>query len=68
MIRRGTRQGISQGMHQGQAKMIVELGQDDGLDDGVILKRMQEKLSLSLEEAAAYLKQYGKNQYEKQLV
>ena len=47
---------ISQGMRQGQAKMIVELGRDDGLDDGVILKRMQEKLGLSLEEAAAYLK------------
>ena len=50
------RRGISQGMRQGQAKMIVELGRDDGLDDGVILKRMQEKLGLSLEEAAAYLK------------
>lgn len=59
---------IRRGMHQGQAKMIVELGQDDGLDDGMILKRMQEKLGLSLEEAAAYLKQYGKNQYGKQLV
>ncbi len=60
LIRRGISQGISQGMRQGQAKMIIELGQDDGLDDGVILKRMQEKLGLSLEEAAAYLKQYGK--------
>ena len=60
MIRRGIRKGISRGMHQGQAKMLIELGQDDGLDDGVILKRMQEKLGLSLEEAAAYLKQYGK--------
>ena len=40
--------------------MIVELGQEDGLDDEVILKLMQEKIGLSLEQAETYLEQYGK--------
>ncbi len=52
--------GISQGMLQGQAKMIIELNQEEGIDDAVILKQMKEKLSLSEKEAAAFLKQYGK--------
>ncbi len=47
-------------MRMGAAKMIVELGQEDGLDDELIIKRMQEKIGLSLEQAMAYLKQYGK--------
>lgn len=40
--------------------MIVELGQEDGLDDTIIIKRMQEKIGLFLELAMVYLKQYGK--------
>ena len=47
-------------MRRGQAKMIVELGQEDGLDDTTILQRIQERIGLSLEEAMAYMKQYGK--------
>ncbi|MBD5474878.1 MAG: hypothetical protein HDR17_02670 [Lachnospiraceae bacterium] len=47
-------------MRRGAAKMIVELGQEDGLDDVAIVKRMQEKIGLSLEQAMAYLEQYGK--------
>ena len=47
-------------MRMGAAKMIVELGQEDGLDDTIIIKRMQEKIGLSLEQAMDYLKQYGK--------
>jgi len=47
-------------MRMEAAKMIVELGQEDGLDDELIIKRMQEKIGLSLEQALAYLKQYGK--------
>lgn len=47
-------------MRRGAAKMIVELGQEDGLDDATIVKRMQEKIGLSLEQAMAYLEQYGK--------
>ena len=48
------------GASQGAARMIVELGQEDGLDDEIIIKRMQEKIGVSLEQAMAYLKQYGK--------
>ncbi len=48
------------GAAQGAARMIVELGQEDGLDDAIIMKRMQEKIGLSLEQAKVYLKQYGK--------
>ena len=33
---------ISQGMLQGQAKMIIELNQEAGKDDEVILKQMKE--------------------------
>lgn len=45
---------------QSKAQMIVELGQEYGLDDGEILKQMQEKIGLSLDKAKSYLKQYGK--------
>ena len=54
------RQGIRQGMNEGEAKMLIEMGQEYGMDDGAILKRMQEKIGLSLEQAVSYLKQYGK--------
>lgn len=49
-----------QGMHQGEAKMLIEMGQEYGLDDAAILKRMQDKIGLSLEQATIYLNQYGK--------
>lgn len=45
---------------QSKAQMIVELGQEYGLDDGEILKQMQEKIGLSLDKAKSYLMQYGK--------
>ena len=54
------RQGISQGISQGKVQMIIEMGLEDGLDDTIILKRLQDKVGLSLEKAAAYLKEYGK--------
>ncbi len=60
LIDLGRSQGISLGMLQGQAKMIIDLNQEAGIDDAVILKQMREKLSLSEKEAAAFLKQYGK--------
>ena len=60
LIDLGRSQGISLGMLQGQAKMIIELNQEAGIDDAVILKQMREKLSLSEKEASAFLKQYGK--------
>lgn len=60
LIRRGMDQGMDQGMRQGRAQMIVEIGQEDGLEDTKIIKRLQEKMGVTLEEALAYLKQYGK--------
>lgn len=59
-MRQGMQQGIQQGMQQGQAKMLIELGQEDGLDDETILQKIQKKVGLSLEEAKACLKKYGK--------
>ena len=44
----------------GRMQMIVELGQEDGLDGTTIIKRLQENAGLSLEQASVYLKQYGK--------
>ncbi len=55
------RRGISQGISQGKIQMIIEMGQEDGLDNTTILKRLQDKVGLSLDKATAYLKQYGKN-------
>ena len=54
------RQGISQGISQGKAQLLIELGQEEGLDDAALLKRIQERIGVSLEQAAAYLERYGK--------
>lgn len=47
-------------IRQGKAQMIIEMGQEEGLDDFIILKKLQEKLELSLDQASAYLEKYGK--------
>lgn len=54
------RQGISQGMRQGQAKMAIEIGQEDGLDEAAILRKLQDKIDMSAEEAEEYMKEYGR--------
>lgn len=59
LIRQGMQQGIQQGVQQG-LQMIIEMGQDVGLDDAAILKRLQDKAGLSQEQAASYLKKYGR--------
>lgn len=51
---------MRQGMQQGQAKMLIEIGHETGLDDTTILQRIQEKIGMSLEEAMACMKKYGK--------
>lgn len=51
---------IRRGMRQGQAKMIIELGQEDGLDEETILRRLQDKIGMSMEEAEESIKKYGK--------
>ena len=65
LIRRGISlgisQGISQGILQGKAQMMIEMGKEEGLEDVVILKRLQQKIGLSLKEATAYLEQYGRS-------
>ena len=53
------RRGIEAGRAEGKAEEIIEMGQEFGLDDAAILKRLQERIGLSLE-TAAYLEQYGK--------
>ena len=45
---------------EGRAEEIIEMGQEFGLDDADILKRLQEKIGLTIEAAVAYLEQYGK--------
>ena len=45
---------------KGEARMIIEMGQEFGLDDSAILTRLQEKIGVPLERAKAYLKEYGK--------
>ncbi len=51
---------MRQGMRQGQAKMIIEIGQEDGLDEVTILRRLQDKIGMSMEEADDCMKKYGK--------
>ena len=63
-MRQGMQQGIQHGMQQGQAKMIIEIGLEDGLDEPAILKRMQEKIGFSMEEALDCMKRYGKQSME----
>lgn len=48
-------------IRRGKAEEIIEMGKEFGLDDAAILKRMQDRIGLSLEQASAYLKQYGKS-------
>lgn len=58
LIRRGIRLGMRQGISQGRIQMIIELGREDGLDDAVILRRIQDKGGLSPEDAETFLQQY----------
>ena len=56
----GKAEGKAEGKVEGKAEQIIEMGQEYGLDDADILRRLQEKIGLSLETAAAYLERYGK--------
>jgi hypothetical protein len=51
---------IRKGHSEGGAQQIIEMGQEFGLDDAAILKRLQDKLGLSSDTATAYLQKYGK--------
>jgi hypothetical protein len=54
------RKGQMVGRSEGGAQQIIEMGQEFGLDDAAILKRLQDKLGLSADTATAYLQKYGK--------
>ena len=54
------RKGRELGEIKGRAEQIIEMGREFGLDDASILKRMQDKIGLSLEQATVYLEQFGK--------
>lgn len=42
-------------------KLIIELGQEDGLDDEAIIRRLQQKIiGLPLNKAETYLAEYGR--------
>ncbi len=45
---------------QGKVQMLIEMCQENGLDDLEIIQKLQEKSGVPLEDAKAYLKQYGK--------
>ncbi|MCM1126989.1 MAG: hypothetical protein NC429_11015 [Lachnospiraceae bacterium] len=53
------RQGLRQGMRQGQAEMIIEFGQEEGLDRMTILQRIQTKTGMSMEDAELCMQKYG---------
>ncbi len=67
-IRQGREQGLSQGLSQGiflgEVKMLIELGQEYGLEEKAILERLQKKIGISLEQATKYLQEYGKQPSE----
>lgn len=54
------RVGRSEGMREGKAQLLIEMGREEGLADVAILKKLQDKIGLSLEQATVYLEQYGK--------
>ncbi len=53
-------EGREEGREEGKAEEIIGMGQEFGLDDAAILKRLQERIGLSLENAAVYLERYRK--------
>ncbi len=54
------RKGRAEGRVEGKAEEIIGIGQEFGLDDAAILKRLQEKIGISLEMATSYLERYGR--------
>lgn len=52
--------GMEKGMEIGKAEGIIETGLDFGLSEGELLKRLQDKLSITFESAQEYLEKFGK--------
>ena len=40
--------------------MLIEISLEEGLDNTTILKKLQDKIGLSSEQAGIYLTQYGR--------
>lgn len=51
---------IRKGRAEGKVEEIIGMGQEFGLDDAAILKRLQERTGLSFESAVACLERFGK--------
>ena len=60
LIQRGVPQVMQQVRKNGKVQIIIELGKEEGLEDAVILARLQEKAGVTLEQAMFYLHKYGK--------
>ena len=63
LVNQGIEQGIERGIEQGNtngAKGIIRIGKEFKLSDSDILKRLQEDLHISLEQAQDYLNKFGK--------
>jgi hypothetical protein len=58
MIREEERE---RGIESGKIQMLIEMAQENGLDDTIILDKLQEKLGLSRETSLEYLNKYGKS-------
>ena len=51
---------IHRGRAERKARMLIEISLEEGLGDSAILKKLQDKIGLSSEQAGIYLAQYGK--------
>ena len=51
---------IRRGKDEGRAQMLIEISLEEGLDNTAILKKLQDKIGLSSEQAGIYLTQYGR--------
>ena len=60
LIRRGRAEGIAEGRAEGRAQMLIEISLEEGLNNTAILKKLQDKIGLSSEQAGIYLTQYGR--------
>ena len=60
-IEKGIEKGIERGIVTGKAEEIVETGQEFGLSEPDILKRLQTRLAISAEQARAYLVEFGRD-------
>ena len=56
----GRLEGRNEGRVEGKAESIIEIGFDLGLSEDEILRRLQNKLNLSLQKAQEYFEMFGK--------